>query len=72
MLLTDVIMPGLNGREVHKLMNELQPDLSAPYMSGYSQDIIAHHGVLAEDINLIHKPLTVKSLVAKVREVLDR
>ena len=69
LLLTDVIMPGLNGREVFGVISDMQPDLRVLYMSGYTKDIIAHHGVLGEDIDIIHKPLTLESLVSKFREI---
>ncbi len=72
LLVTDVIMPNLNGRQVHSLLNVHYPNIPALYMSGYTQDIISHHGVLEEGIDFIQKPLGIKKFIAKVREILDR
>ncbi len=71
LLLTDVIMPVMNGRELFEKLKTIKPDLLALYMSGYDKDIIADHGVLEEDTYYIPKPFTVISLAKKVREVLD-
>ncbi|MCP4686270.1 MAG: PAS domain S-box protein [bacterium] len=71
LLLTDVIMPGLNGKELYDRMSALVPNLKVLYFSGYAADIIADHGVLDEGISFLKKPFSVASLVSKVREVLD-
>jgi len=71
LLLTDVIMPEMNGRDLAKKLLLLHPQLKRVFMSGYTADIITHHGVLDEGVHFIQKPFTITSLVAKVREVLD-
>jgi two-component system cell cycle sensor histidine kinase/response regulator CckA len=71
LLTTDVIMPEMNGRELAKNMLYLYPNLKRLFMSGYTANVIAHHGVLEEGVNFIQKPFSVNALAAKVREVLD-
>jgi two-component system, cell cycle sensor histidine kinase and response regulator CckA len=72
LLLTDVIMPAMNGRELYRQVRELRPDLKVLFMSGYTGDVIAPHGVLEEGTDFIGKPFTVKGLARKIRDVLDR
>ncbi|MBA3030281.1 MAG: response regulator [Desulfobacteraceae bacterium] len=72
LLLTDVVMPGMNGRELFQETLKTRLDLRVLYMSGYAEDVIAHHGVLDEKMAFIQKPFTVQSLSAKVRERLDQ
>lgn len=71
LLMTDVIMPEMNGRDLAKKLISLYPDMKRIFMSGYTADIIAHHGVLEQDVHFIQKPFALSSLTAKVREVLD-
>jgi len=71
LLLTDVVMPEMNGRDLAKKLHSLYPHLKRLFMSGYTSDIIAHHGVLDIGVSFIQKPFTVTALAAKVREVLD-
>jgi CheY-like chemotaxis protein len=71
LLLTDVIMPGMNGRELFAKVSGLYPDVRVLYMSGYTDNVIAHHGVLEEEIQFIQKPLSIKALATKVRVVLE-
>jgi PAS domain S-box-containing protein len=71
LLLTDVVMPKMNGRELFAKMAAINPHLKVLYMSGYTANIIAHRGVLHEGVQFIQKPFTAKGLAAKVREVLD-
>jgi len=71
LLLTDVVMPGMNGRELFTKAAEKDPALKVLYMSGYTDSVIAHRGVLKEGVNFIQKPFTVQTLAAKVREVLE-
>lgn len=71
LLLTDVIMPEMNGRELAKKLLSLYPDLKRLFMSGYPADIIANHGVLDEGVQFIQKPFSLDALAAKVREALD-
>jgi PAS domain S-box-containing protein len=69
-LLTDVVMPGHSGPELVELIRERQPALKIIYMSGYTEDTIAHHGVLQPGIAFLHKPFTADLLDRKLREVL--
>ncbi len=71
LLLTDVILPSMNGRELAKRVCELRPKLRCLFMSGYSADIIAHHGVLEPTVAYVQKPFSTEELVVKIREVLD-
>jgi len=71
LLMTDVVMPEMNGRDLAKKLLSLYPNLKRLFMSGYTADVIAHHGVLDEGVHFIQKPFTVKDLAAKIREVLD-
>jgi len=70
LLLTDVVMPGMNGRELHEQIRERFPDAKVLYMSGYSRDIITHHGALEEGIPFLQKPFSVEGLSTRVREIL--
>jgi len=71
LLLTDVVMPGMNGRELAKQVRDIHPRMKALYMSGYTANVIAHHGVLDEGINFIQKPFSRHDLSLLVREILD-
>jgi PAS domain S-box-containing protein len=71
LLMTDVIMPEMNGRDLAKNLLALYPDLTRLFMSGYTADLIAHHGVLDQGVHFIQKPFSIKNLAAKVREALD-
>jgi CheY-like chemotaxis protein len=71
LLLTDVVMPGMNGRILAEQLLARQPGIRVLYMSGYTDSFIAGHGVLEEGIHLLRKPFTEEVLVRKVREVLD-
>jgi PAS domain S-box-containing protein len=70
LLMTDVVMPGMNGRELAKLLQELRPNLQVLFASGYTADVIAQHGILSEDVHFIQKPFTLGGLSHKVREIL--
>ena len=72
LLLTDVVMPAMNGRDLAKSLLSLYPNIKRLFMSGYTADVIAHHGVLEEGVNFIQKPFSLKSLSAKVQEALDK
>jgi CheY-like chemotaxis protein len=72
LLMTDVVMPEMNGRELAGNLLSHFPDLKRLFMSGYTADIIAHHGVLDQGVHFIEKPFTMKDLASKVREVLYR
>jgi two-component system cell cycle sensor histidine kinase/response regulator CckA len=71
LLLTDVVMPGMNGRVLAEHLCPRQPGLKVLYMSGYTDSFIAGHGVLDQETQLLHKPFTEEVLIRKVREVLD-
>ncbi len=71
LLLTDVIMPEMNGRDLSKRIQSIHPNLKSLFMSGYTANVIAHHGVLDKGINFIQKPFSMETLSSKVREVLD-
>jgi len=71
LLLTDVVMPEMNGRDLAKNILSLYPSLKRLYMSGYTSDVIADHGVLDSGTHFIHKPFNAPLLTAKVREALD-
>jgi signal transduction histidine kinase len=70
LLLTDVIMPGMNGRELHRRLSAGIPGLKVLYMSGYSENVIADQGMLYEGVAFIQKPFSVRSLLQKVRQAL--
>jgi PAS domain S-box-containing protein len=72
LLLTDVVMPGMNGRSLAEQLSRRQPGIKVLYMSGYTDSFIAGHGVLEAGLHILHKPFTEETLVRKVREVLDR
>jgi PAS domain S-box-containing protein len=71
LLLTDVIMPGMTGRELANHLSPARPEMRVLYMSGYTENHIGHNGTLDEGITLLQKPFTLPALKAKVREVLD-
>ena len=71
MILTDVVMPGMSGREVAQHLLSARPEVKVLYMSGYTDDDIVQHGVVDYDIGFLQKPFTDDTLACKVREVLD-
>jgi CheY-like chemotaxis protein len=71
LLMTDVVMPEMNGRDLAEKLLVLYPDLKLLFMSGYTANVIAHHGVLDEGVHFIQKPFALKDLAAQVREALD-
>jgi two-component system cell cycle sensor histidine kinase/response regulator CckA len=71
LLLTDVVMPEMNGRDLAKNLLSLHPQLKRVFMSGYPADIIAHHGVLDEGVYFIQKPFSMADLAGKIRGALD-
>lgn len=71
MLITDVVMPEKNDRELAERLKTLCPNLRCLYMSGYTANVIAHRGVLDKDCQFIQKPFSTKDLAIKVRSVLD-
>ena len=71
LLLTDVVMPGMSGNDMSKVLLAKQPDMPVLFMSGYTDDAIVQHGMLEAGINFIQKPFSPGALAMKVREVLD-
>ena len=71
LLLTDVIMPGMNGRELAQRISEIRPNVKILYMSGYTENVIGHDGTLDAGVRLLQKPFNLRDLKSKVREVLD-
>jgi two-component system cell cycle sensor histidine kinase/response regulator CckA len=72
LLLTDVVMPGMNGRALADAVRAQCPDLKVLYISGYTDDLLAHSGVLATGTLLLQKPFTTSALLGRVREALDQ
>jgi two-component system, cell cycle sensor histidine kinase and response regulator CckA len=71
LLLTDVIMPGMSGRQLADKLLVKNPAIKVVYFSGYTEDGIVHHGVLDSEANFIHKPFSHATLIRKIRDVLD-
>jgi PAS domain S-box-containing protein len=72
LLVTDVIMPEMNGRELYDAVGKAHPETGCLYMSGYTANIIAHHGVLEEGVLFLQKPFSRQELACRVRQALDR
>ncbi len=71
LLITDVIMPEMSGRELAERIHVLSPNIKILFMSGYTADVIAHRGMLEEGFNFVQKPFSKKHMAAKVRATLD-
>jgi PAS domain S-box-containing protein len=71
LMLTDVIMPDMNGKTLFEAVAHRQPDIRVLYMSGYTENVISHHGVLDEGVDFLQKPFSVQELCLKVRNALD-
>jgi two-component system, cell cycle sensor histidine kinase and response regulator CckA len=72
MLITDVVMPEMNGHDLAQELLAINPHMKCLFMSGYTADIIADHGVLEAGLNFLQKPFTLRSLAEKTRQALDR
>ena len=70
LLITDVVMPEMNGRELVQRLSALRPAMQCLYMSGYTANVIAHHGVLDPGIHFIQKPFSMGDLARAIRETL--
>jgi PAS domain S-box-containing protein len=71
LLIVDVIMPEMNGRDLAKKVEALSPEIGCLFMSGHSGDVIAQHGMLDQEVHFIQKPFSIQALAAKVRQVLE-
>lgn len=71
LLIADVIMPGMNGKDLRERLTAKLPALKSLFMSGYTADVISHHGILAPEVHFLQKPFTIRTLTAKVRQVLE-
>jgi len=71
LLLTDVVMPGISGRHLAESLVVSRPEMGCLYMSGYTADLIAKHGVLEPQVVLLEKPFTQDALLRQLRKVLD-
>ncbi len=71
LLITDVVMPQMNGRELAERIGSERRGLKSLFMSGYTANVIAHRGVLDEGVSFIAKPFTLNALAAKIREALE-
>lgn len=72
MLITDVIMPGMSGKELADTLGPMRPEMKVLFMSGYTDNVIAHKGVLEPDVLFINKPLIPSQVIIKIREILDK
>jgi two-component system cell cycle sensor histidine kinase/response regulator CckA len=72
LLITDVVMPEMNGKDLSERLKAINPGLKCLFMSGYTADVIAHWGVLNEGVHFIQKPFALKDLSSEIRKVLDR
>ncbi|MCA1792897.1 MAG: response regulator [Desulfobacteraceae bacterium] len=71
LVITDVVMPGMNGRDLAAQLTQLYPDLKVLFMSGYTANVIAHHGVLDPGVHFMQKPFSMDDIAAKVQEVMN-
>jgi len=72
LLITDLVMPKLSGREVADQLRPLKRGMRVLFMSGYTEDVLVHQGVESSSLDFLHKPFSLNALTTKVREVLDR
>ena len=70
-LLTDIVMPGMNGRELGERATQLRPHLKVLYMTGYSRNAVVHHGRLDQGVDLLQKPISTQVLASRLRDMLD-
>ncbi|MBE0602665.1 MAG: response regulator, partial [Deltaproteobacteria bacterium] len=70
LLMTDIVMPGMNGRELSDRLKKIHPETKPLFTSGYTENVIVHHGILESNLDFIGKPYSVQALAEKIREVL--
>ncbi len=71
LLMTDVVMPEMNGRDLAGQITDLYPDIRLLFMSGYTANVIAHQGILDDGVSFIQKPFSMADMTVKIRELLD-
>ena len=71
LVITDVVMPEMNGRELAKRLKEVSPNLKTLFMSGYTADVIAQRGELESDTQFLQKPFTMRDLAVRVKQALE-
>ena len=71
MVLTDVVMPGMNGRQLIERLRSENPKLKSLFMSGYPEEVITEHGALTEGVEFLEKPFQTTRLLSRIREILD-
>ena len=72
LLITDVVLPGMNGRELYDALAVPRPGVKVLFMSGYTGDVLSENGIRTEGVDLIQKPFSLQDFGAKVRDVLSR
>jgi DNA-binding NtrC family response regulator len=72
LVLTDVVMPEMSGRDLQKRISAVRSDMKYLFMSGYTANVIAHRGILDEDVNFLQKPFHMVDLAARMREALRK
>ena len=71
LLVTDVVLPRIDGKQVAKELNKLRPETRVLFLSGYPEDTLVRHGALQAGVNFLQKPFSIKALTSKVQSVLD-
>lgn len=72
LVISDVVMPGLSGKDLRDRLVAIRPDIKVLFISGYTADVIAHHGILEQGVQFLQKPFTIKSLYGKVKEMVAK
>ena len=72
LMLTDVVMPRMTGRDLAREVAKLRPELRTVYMTGYSRNAVTHHGRLDPNLDVLQKPVTQRDLAMRIREALDK
>jgi len=71
LLIVDVIMPGLSGKDLVNKIKKIEPDIKHIYMSGYTDDVLGKHGIVSDEINIIQKPFTRESFLTRIRQIIN-